>query len=568
MADQPNFDVIVVGSGMSGGYAAKEFAERGMKVLVIERGKDTQPGKDYVGENLDPWDMEFRDKINPQLAETDYEIQSKCYALRESNRNLFINDRENPYSTEADTPFYWIRGDQVGGKSLMWARQSYRWSDLDFGANKADGHGTDWPIRYADIEKWYDTVEDFVGISGSVENLPHLPDSRFQPAMDMTCVEIAAKEAIESSFPERNLIIGRVAQLTKPTEEQLALGRGPCQFRNQCNRGCSFGAYYSSVSGSLPAAARTGNMTMMTDTMVEQINYDPQTKRATGVRVVNRLNKEREDITARVVFLCASTVGSLQVMLNSTSEAFPEGFANSSGVLGTHVMDHHYQIGANGKIPGYEDDYFFGNRPNGIYVPRFRNLGNETDNEFVRGYGYQGGSSRSSWTRALGGTDYGADMKESLRQPGPWTFTLHGFGEQLPMADNTVTLHPTQTDPLGIPQVHMNVRYTENELKMREAMKADAVAMLEAAGAVDVKPFDRQAVPGHCIHEMGGARMGHDPATSVLNSYNQCHDVANVFVTDGAAFSSISCVNPSLTFMALTARAADYATQQMKDGLI
>ncbi|WP_379551475.1 GMC oxidoreductase [Qipengyuania sp. DGS5-3] len=568
MSEDGNFDVIVVGSGMSGGIAAKEFAERGMKTLVLERGKQTERGTDYVGEGMEPWDMEFRDRVDPKLADSDYAKQQTCYAFRESTRNFFINDRENPYSEAEGAPFAWLRGDQVGGKSLMWARQSYRWSELDFAANKADGHGNDWPIRYADVKPWYEHIERFVGISGSEEGLPQLPDSIFQPAMDMTCVEKAAKAGIEAEFPDRRFMIGRAAHLTEPTEEQLSLGRGSCQYRNQCERGCSFGAYYSSVAGALPAAERTGNMTLMPDSMVERILYDPATKRATGVRVVNRKTKERQDITARVIFLCASTIGTLQVLLNSTSETFQNGFANSSGVLGQYIMDHHTRIGAIGRMPGFADKYFAGRRPNGIYVARYSNLDNRTDGEFLRGYGYQGNSSRSSWTRALGGSDFGAGLKDKLRQPGDWYLRLQAFGEHLPSADNRVTLHPSKTDPLGLPQVHMDVRWGENEKKMRVAMKRDAVAMLEAAGAADIEPFETESIPGHCIHEMGGARMGRAPKTSVLNSYNQCHDVENVFATDGSAFASVACQNPSLTFMALTARAVDYAAQKMKEGTI
>lgn len=566
MSANEDFDVIVVGSGMSGGIAAKEFCERGMKTLVLERGKQTQRSLDYVGENKEPWDMEFRDRVDPKLAESDYAKQSTCYAFRESTRNFFINDRENPYSEEEGTQFAWLRGDQVGGKSLMWARQSYRWSEMDFAANKADGHGSDWPIRYSELAPWYDHVERFVGISGSQENLPQLPDSIYQPAMDMTCVEKAAKKGIESAYPDRRFMIGRAAHLTKPTEEQLSLGRGSCQYRHQCERGCSFGAYYSSVAGALPAAERTGNMTLKPDSMVERILYDPKTNQATGVRVVNRQTKEREDITAKVIFLCASTIGTLQVMLNSTSDTFQNGFANTSGVLGRYVMDHHTRVGAMGRMPGFEKDYFAGRRPNGIYIARYQNLDNRTDGEFLRGYGYQGTSSRASWTRALGGDKFGAALKDELRQPGDWYLRIQGFGEQLPSADNRVTLHPTKTDPLGLRQVHMDVRWGENEKKMRVAMKRDAVAMLEAAGAADIEPFETEAIPGHCIHEMGGARMGNDPAQSVLNAYNQCHDVPNVFATDGSAFASVACQNPSLTFMALTARAVDYAAERMKEG--
>ncbi len=568
MAESENFDVIVVGSGMSGGWAAKEFAEKGMKTLVIERGKMNEHGSGYITENQNPWDMPFRDRANPQLVDAEYPVQSTCYAFRESTRHYFINDKQNPYSIEDGKKFAWLRGDQVGGKSLMWARQSYRWSDTDFSANKADGHGSDWPIRYADIKPWYEYVERFVGISGSAEGLPQLPDSVFQPPMDMTCVEKSAKAKIETAFPERKLIIGRAAHLTKPTEEQIALGRTNCQFRNQCERGCSFGAYFSSVSALLPAAERTGNMTMLADTVVEKILYDPKTKRATGVRTINRKTKQSKDITARVIFLCASTIGTVQIMLNSKSETFSNGFANSSNVLGKYVMDHHHQIGAMGRMPGFEDEYYAGRRPNGTYLPRYTNLDNRTDGEFLRGFAYQGSSWRPSWTRALDSNGFGADLKEKLRKPEGWWIRLHGFGEHLPSADNQVRLHNSKTDNYGIPQVHMDVNWGDNEFKMRKKMKADAVAMLEAAGATNVEAFEEDPIPGYCIHEMGGARMGTDPASSVLNGFNQTHDVPNIFATDGSAFASTACQNPSLTFMALTARAVDYASRQMKEGVL
>ncbi len=569
MSENTPFDVIVVGSGMSGGWAAKEFCEKGMKTLVLERGKMTEHSVDYAGENQNPWDMEHRDRVDPKLANSDYSVQQTCYAFRESTRNFFINDRENPYSVEDGKKFSWLRGDQVGGKSLMWARQSYRWSDIDFGANKADGNGTDWPIRYGDVAPWYDYVEKFVGISGSTEGLPQLPDSIFQPPMDLTCVEREAKDRIETAFPGRKLIPGRAAHLTAPTEEQLALGRGSCQFRNQCERGCSFGGYFSSVSATLPAANNTGNMTLVPNSLVERILYDEDTGKATGVRTINRETKEVKDYHARVIFMCASTLGTVQILLNSKSDTFQNGLANSSGTLGKYLMDHQHQVGAEGIFPGHENSYFAGRRPNGIYVPRFRNLDNRTDGEFLRGYAYQGGSRRSSWTRALAGRGFGEELKNELRKPQDnWRMRLHAFGEMLPNENNKVTLHPTKTDEYDIPQIHVDMEWSDNDRKMRASMKQDAIEMLEAAGCINIETFDEEPVPGHCIHEMGGARMGHDPKTSIVNKFNQCHDVSNVFVTDGSAFASEACQNPSLTFMALTARAVDYAATQMKGDLI
>ena len=566
MAD-PQFDAIVIGSGMSGGWAAKEFSEKGMKTLVLERGKNTKAGPDYVGENLAPWDMKFRERVHPDVVKADWPVQSECYAFRESTKHFFAKDSENPYSVEEGTGFAYIRGDQVGGRSLMWARQSYRWSDIDFGANKKDGNGVDWPIRYGDIKPWYDYVEKFVGVSGSAEGLRQLPDGVFQPAMELNCVEKEIKKGLESAFPERNMIIGRAAHLTQPTEEQLALGRGSCQFRNQCQRGCSFGAFFSSVAATLPAAERTGNMTLMSDTMVDSLIYDADAGKATGVRTINRKTGDRAEYTARVIFMCASTLGTLQILLNSTSETFQNGFANGSGALGRYIMDHHHRAGASGQFPGFLDKYVVGRRPNGIYIPRFRNL-DETDQDFVRGYGFQGRAQRASWQSTSNALGFGAAFKESLRTPAPWTFDITGFGEMLPHEDNRVTLHPTKVDPQGIPQIHINTKLRENEMKMRQDMAKTAKEMLEAGGCTNVESHVRETTIGLGIHEMGGARMGRDPDTSVLNAHNQCHEVDNVFVTDGAAMTSSACQNPSITYMALTVRAVDYAVQQMKENKI
>jgi len=561
MAD---FDVIVVGSGMSGGWAAKEFTEKGFKTLVLERGRSVEKGVDYVGENTGPWDWEHRDTVSPQMAE-DNPVQSQCYAFRESTQNFFANDKANPYSVEDGTSFTFIRGDQVGGRSLLWARHSYRWSEMDFESNKRDGHGVDWPIRYKDIEPWYDYVEEFVGISGAAEGLPQLPDGKFQPPMELNIVEREIKPGLERAFPQTRLTVGRVAHLTEPTEEQLSLGRGSCQFRNQCQRGCSFGAYFSSIAATLPAAERTGNLTLISDTQVVRLAYDPETQKATGVETLNRKTGERKTFTARTIFLCASTLGTLQILLNSTSETFADGFANTSGTLGRYIMDHHHRAGARGKFPGMTDKYFVGRRPSGIYIPRFRNL--ERDEEdFVRGYGFQGGADRPSWPATSEAPGFGADYKHAMRKPGGWTVGLQGFGEMLPVADNRVTLHPTKTDPHGLPQIHIDVRFGENERKMRLDMAASAKAMLEAGGCIDVESFNRETTVGLGIHEMGGARMGRDRGSSVLNANNQCHDVENVFVTDGACMTSSACQNPSLTYMALTARSANFAVEQMKAG--
>ncbi|TDF42054.1 GMC family oxidoreductase [Alteromonadaceae bacterium M269] len=568
MKSNNKFDAIVVGSGMSGGWAAKELTAKGLKTLVLERGKDTKPGIDYVGENKATWEMEFRDRVNPKLAKQEYAVQSQCYAFKESTRNFFANDNEQPYSTPNDKPFAWIRGDQVGGRSLLWARQSYRWSDLDFTANKRDGHGTDWPIRYEDVEKWYTHVEKFVGVSGSKEGLAQLPDSHFLPAIEMNCVEKHVKQRMEAKFSDRKMIIGRCAHLTKPTAEHLALGRANCQFRNQCQRGCSFGAYFSSVSATLPAARRTGNLTLVTDTIVQSIIYDEKTKKARGVRVVNRLTGDKQEYYARVVFLCASTFATLQIMLNSKSDIFKNGFANNSGTLGHYVMDHHHNSGARGRYTGFKDRYYYGRRPTGIYVPRFRNLKENNDLNFIRGYGFQGRASRSSWHGAASRPGFGEQFKNDIRTPGDWYFSLTGFGEMLPYRHNLVKLHPTKTDRWGIPQLHIDCSIFDNEVKMREDMANTATEILLSAGLVDVQPYNDEVIPGLGIHEMGGARMGLDPKTSVLNKYNQCHDVENVFVTDGAAMASSACQNPSLTYMALTARAVDYAVTQFNRGAI
>ncbi|MBT5073888.1 MAG: GMC family oxidoreductase [Kordiimonadaceae bacterium] len=559
-----DFDAIVVGSGISGGWAAKEFSEKGMKTLVIERGHHVEHQEDYVGEGLGPWEMKFRDKVDRKTADSEHEVQKLCYAFLDSTKHFFVNDKDHPYSHEEGKPFSWIRGYHLGGRSLTWHRQSYRLGDLDFEANKKDGHGVDWPIRYKDMKKWYDHVELFAGITGNNDGLSQLPDGKFQPPMEFNCVEKDIKVRMEELYEDRRLIIGRAAHLTEPTEEQLALGRGTCQNRNQCQRGCSFGAYFSSQSATLPAARNAGNLTVVTDSIVHSLVYDPETKKATGVRVIDSKTKETKIYSARVIFMCASTLGSTQILLNSTSETFQNGFANNSGALGHYLMDHLYNQGASGEFPGHDDKYYVGRRATGIYIPRFQNLRAQEEN-YYRGFGFQGSAQRRGWKDKLDDKGFGADFKESFNKPGPWTFSIDGFGEMLPDYKNHVSLHKTKIDQWGIPELHIDCAYGENDWTMRREIVGVSVKMLEDLGLKNVKGYlDEDTYPGLGIHEMGTARMGRDPKTSVLNSHNQCHDVDNVFITDGSSMTSSACQNPSLTYMALTARAVDYAVTQMK----
>jgi choline dehydrogenase-like flavoprotein len=562
-----DFDAIVVGSGMSGGWAAKELSERGLKTLVIERGRNIDPATDYR-DGIAPWEMPNRGRVNEDEAKEKYSVGGRIGGVSYANQQFRIIEPDHPYVTPEDRPFRWVRGYHLGGRSLMWSRQTYRWSDQDFTANARDGHGVDWPIRYADLAPWYDHVERFAGISGNAEGLAQLPDSRFQRGMDLNAVERDFKTKLEAAFPTRNLTIGRCAHLTEPTEEQLALGRGSCQYRDFCSRGCSFGAYFSSISATLPAARNTGNLTIVTDAIGHSVTYDPATGRASGVRVIDAHTKQGREYTSRIVFMCASTIGSAQVLLNSKSETFPTGIANRSDQVGRNLMDHVSGIGANGRYPGKEDRYYAGRRPNGFYIPRFRNATEPTP-DFVRGYGYQGGAQRSSWDRGGGEAGVGEAFKNHLRTPGSWSVWLAGFGEMLPNPNNRVTLDATEVDQWGIPLVHIDCSYGENDLKMARQANLDAVAMLEAAGFVDVEARgDEPFAPGAAIHEMGTVRMGRDPATSVLNGWNQAHDVQNLFVTDGACMASTACQNPSLTYMAITARAANHAADLMRDGAL
>ena len=552
------YDAIVIGSGISGGWAAKELCEKGLKTLVLERGRMVRHG-DYPTAMKEVWELPNRNRLSAEELK-DYQKQKRTgYTMRPSTKHWWVKDTEHPY-TEVKR-FDWIRGYHVGGRSIMWGRHSYRLSDLDFEANAKDGHGVDWPIRYADIAPWYDYVEQFAGIQGQAEGLPHLPDGKFQPPIALNCVEQHARERIQKAFG-RTLTIGRTANLT-----QAIHGRGACQFRNRCMRGCPYGAYFSSNAATLPAAEATGNLTIRPHSVVHSIIYDPDSKRATGVRVLDAETGESLEFFARVIFSCASALGSTLILMNSKSEAHPDGLGNSSGQLGHNLMDHHFRAGATGLHDDFGDKYYSGRRPTGFYLARFRNLDKASQRKaYLRGFGYQGSASRQNWTRGIKEMDQGmgADFKDQLILPSPWQLGMTGFGECLPYYENKVTLNEEVRDKHGLPTLTIDSEFKENERNMREDMMIDAAEMLEAAGFKEVRTFDAGSWPGLGIHEMGTARMGRDPKTSVLNKWNQVWDCPNVFVTDGACMTSAGCQNPSLTYMALTARAADYAVQELK----
>ncbi|MFM5954555.1 MAG: GMC oxidoreductase [Novosphingobium sp.] len=561
------FDAIVIGSGMSGGMAAKELCERGLKVLVIERGKMIDPAKDYMDHKM-PWELPNNNGVPEDEVAEHYPIQSQCYAFGAATKQLWAKDSEQPVSVPDDKPFAWIRGDHLGGRSIMWGRQSYRLSEMDLAANAKDGHGVDWPIRYADLAPWYDHVETFIGVAGSKEGLPQLPDGQFLPAFELNDAEKQFKASVEAKFPGRKVISGRTANLSVAQPQHEELGRTSCQNRSICERGCRFGAMHSSLTSSLPAAKRTGNLTIVTDAIVHSLVQDPKSGKITAVKVIDAKTMEGRTYTARIFFLNASTLGSAQILLNSANEANPRGLANGSDQVGRNIMDHLYGLATIAVFPGPEDSYYHGRRPTGIYIPRFRNV-TEEGQGYVRGYGYQGGVSRAGWRQqALHPGVVGAEIKQRAHSFGPWTATIAGFGEVLPNPDNRMTLHASRKDKWGMPIPHVEYGIGANEHAMIKQIMTDAKAMLEAAGGTVVKQLDAAATPGLGIHEMGTARMGHDPKTSVLNRFNQTHEVDNLFITDGSAMASSGCQNPSLTYMALSARAADHAVKLMKEGAL
>lgn len=555
-----HYDAIVIGTGVSGGWAAKELSEAGLKTLVLERGRMVKHG-DYPTMHDDPWDMELRGGTTVEEQKRQEKQARTGYTTAAESKHWFVDDIKHPYNETKR--FDWMRGYHVGGRSLTWGRQSYRLSDLDFTANIKDGHGVDWPIRYNDLAPWYDYVEKYIGISGEALGIAHLPDGIFSPPMELNCVEEEFKATLANNYEDRLLTIGRVAHITGNHQHK---GRSNCQYRNRCIRGCPYGAYFSSNASTLPAAEATGNMTLRPNSIVHEIIYDAILKKATGVKVIDAETKETYIFSADIIFCCASAIASASILMQSKSERFPNGLGNDSGELGHNIMDHHLGAGANAIVEGHEDKYYKGRRPNGVYIPRFRNLGDQATErkDFVRGYGYQGGGGRYGISEHVAEIGYGEKFKEAILKPGPWSMGIMGFGECLPYHDNKMTLDYEQLDDWGLPTITFDAEWKENELVMREDIKQQAAEMLEKAGFKDITTFDVRHAPGIGIHEMGTARMGRDPKTSVLNANNQVHGVPNVYVTDGACMTSAGCQNPSLTYMALTARAAQHAVEQFK----
>jgi choline dehydrogenase-like flavoprotein len=555
------FDAIVIGTGISGGWAAKELCENGLKTLVLERGRMLKHVDDYTTANMDNWDFPSGDKITNTIKERQPKQSRTGYVNSEATKHLFVDDIKHPYNE--DKPFDWIRGYHVGGRSLTWGRQSHRLTKFDFEGNAKEGVAVDWPIRYKDLAPWYDYVEDYIGVTGENLGLDQYPDGKLLKPMEMNCVEDVFKNSLSKKYSDRILTIGRSAHITEGTKP--GLGRMTCQYRNRCRRGCPFGAYFSSNSSTLPAAEATGNMTLRPNSVVYEIMYDENKKRASGVKIIDAETKLTYEYKAKVVFVCASTVGSTSILLQSKSNRFSNGLGNDSGELGHNLMDHHFQVGARGKHDGFEDKYYTGRRPSGVYIPKFRNIGGDTNQkDFLRGYGYQGGASRGDWMESVAEASYGKDLKQVILAPGDWTMGINGFGETLPHHDNKMYLNYDKKDKWGLPTTTFDAHIRENELSMRKDMKKQAIEMLEGAGFKNVSGYDKKYTLGLGIHEMGTARMGRDPKTSVLNKFNQIHSVKNVFVTDGSAMTSSGNVNPSLTYMALTARAVKHAVSELK----
>jgi choline dehydrogenase-like flavoprotein len=556
------YDAIVVGTGISGGWAAKELTEKGLKTLVLERGRMVEH-PNYPTAMKDPWQVPYAGRPTQEDIKQQGVQHRTPYIINQASKHWFVNDLDHPY-TEIKR-FDWQRGYHVGGRSIMWGRHSYRWSDLDFEGNKKDGVAVDWPVRYKEISQWYDYVEAYAGITGQHEGLSQLPDGKFLKPFELNCVEQHLRESVKSKYG-RTLTPGRVAHATEKLEHSSQ--RGTCQSRNLCIRGCPYGGYFSSLSSTLPAATKTGNMTLRPNSIVYELIYDDKLGKATGVRLLDGETGEHHEFKAKIIFLCASTFGSTFIMMNSVSSRFPNGFGNDSGELGCNIMDHQLGVGASAQVEGFEDKYYYGRKPGGFYLPRYQNLGTkESKRDYLRGFGYQGGASRQGYGQIAAELQVlGAELKEAVTKPGIWGVNLGGFGEILPYHDNKVVLNKEKKDKFGLPTLTFDAGFKENEAKMRKDMEADAAQMLEDAGYKNVTTYNRETGIGLGIHEMGTARMGRDPKTSVLNGFNQVHACKNVFVTDGSFMASAACVNPSLTYMAFTARAADFAASELKKG--
>lgn len=564
-ANQNNsYDAIVIGSGISGGYAAMELCKKGFKTLMLERGPMLRHGE-YPTANLDIWDLPNNNIIPAEEKARHYAKQSKLsWWLKEDNKHFTNRDDQYPYDEVPGTTFDWIRGHHVGGRSVMWGRHCYRWSNLDFEANQEDGVAVDWPIRYQDIAPWYDYVESFVGVSGQAEGLHQLPDGKFLPPFKLNCVEQHLRESVVKKYPRRVVTPGRVANLSEYDPKVHLGSRGQCLSRGRCKRGCPYGAYFSSLSATIPVATETGNLTLRADSIVSQIIWDPKTGKARSVLVKDAVTGLEQEYTARIIFCNASTVGTAAILLNSLSSEFPNGLGNSSGELAHNIMDHHYGMGASGELEGFEDQYYKGRKPCGFYIPRFRNIDKSTTQEnYIRGFGYQGAATRSS---NIPDGLLGKSLKEKIFKPGAWSILMTCFGEVLPYHDNHMFLNFEKRDKHGMPTIVFDCKMKTNEKNMREDGVACAVQMLEAANCINIKTWNDKTAIGNAIHEMGTARMGRDPQTSVLNKWNQMHDVPNVFITDGSCMTSAGTQNPSITYMALTARAVDYAASQVSRG--
>ncbi|MBC3765532.1 GMC oxidoreductase [Neptunicella marina] len=555
-----NYDAIIVGSGISGGWAAKELAEKGLKVLMLERGRNIEHIKDYVNAHKEAWDYPHRDVATQEMKVLE-PVLRRDYPLNESTFGMWASHQDSPYVEKKR--FDWYRGYHVGGRSLLWGRQSYRWNVEDFEANAKEGIAVDWPIRYQDLASWYDYVEKFAGISGNRDGLDVLPDGIYQPPIPLNVVEKDIAARVKKAYKgSRHILNGRSANMTQPKPEN---NRVNCQYRNKCWLGCPFGGYFSTQSATLPVAMATGNLTVRPFSIVHRVLYDKDKKRATGVEIIDAENNQTYVFNSKIVFLNASALNSVSVLMNSATDVWEGGLGSSSNELGHNIMDHHFRVGAVATVEGFDDKYYFGRRPSGFYIPRYRNWGNDK-RDYLRGFGYQGAASRSGWNRNIAELGIGADLKQAISEPGTWSIGASAFGEMLPDHSNRVYLSKTVKDKWGLAALEMDVEIKENELKMRKDMKDDLAEMFERVGLKNVYGYDGDYAPGMGIHEMGGARMGRDPKTSVLNAHNQVWDAPNVFVTDGACMTSSSCVNPSLTYMALTARAADFAVQELKRG--